>query len=85
MFIDIEEWWKTKQIPSRVITSCVDFASKKVLTNNKGVPMNRLLIANIVLTVILFGTFFVRSGIIIDKVDGLDVNVKSTACHCMKK
>ena len=28
--------------------------------------MNRLLIANIVLTVIIFGTFFVRSGIIID-------------------
>ena len=47
--------------------------------------MNRLLIANIVLTVILFGTFLVRSGIIIDKVDGLEGNIKETACHCIKK
>ena len=47
--------------------------------------MNRLIIANIVLTIILFGTFFVRSSVIIDKVDGLDGDIKNTACHCMKK
>ena len=46
--------------------------------------MNRLLIANIMLTVILFGPFFVRSGVIIDKVDGLDGDIRNTACHCIK-
>ena len=46
--------------------------------------MNRLLIANIMLTVILFGSFFVRSGVIIDKVDGLDGDIRNTACHCIK-
>jgi len=46
---------------------------------------NRLSITNIVLTIILFVTFFVRSGVIIDKVNGLEADIKSTACHCMTK